>query len=111
MMEKRVEDMVHEALEGGGGVRQTKGHDQKLIVALMSVKGGLGNVSIFHTYLVIAQAKIKFGKELCPLNSSRRSSMTGMGNLSLMVSLLRARRSGHILQEPSFFSTMMTGDE
>jgi hypothetical protein len=38
MTEKRAEDMVHEALEGGGGVTQTKGHDQKLIVALMSVK-------------------------------------------------------------------------
>jgi hypothetical protein len=34
-----VEDMVHEALEGGGVVTQAKGHDQKLIVALMSVKG------------------------------------------------------------------------
>ena len=64
MTEKRVEDMVHEALEGGGGVTQTKGHDQKLIVALMSEKGYLGNFSLFHTYPVIAQAKIKFGKEL-----------------------------------------------
>jgi hypothetical protein len=64
MMEKRVEDMVHEALEGGGGVTKTKGHEQKLIVAFISAKGGLGNVGIFHTYLVIAQAKIKFGKEL-----------------------------------------------
>jgi hypothetical protein len=62
MTEKRVEDMVHESLEGGGGVTQTKGHDKKLIVALMSVKGGLGNVSLFHTYLVIARVKIKFGK-------------------------------------------------
>ena len=32
MTEKRAEDMVHEALEGGGGVTQAKGHDQKLIV-------------------------------------------------------------------------------
>jgi hypothetical protein len=64
MMEKRAEDMVHEALEGGGGITQTKGHDQKIIVALMSTKGYLGNVGLFHTYLVIAQAKIKFGKEL-----------------------------------------------
>jgi hypothetical protein len=39
MTEKRTEDMVHEALEGEGGVTQAKGHDQKLIVALMSVKG------------------------------------------------------------------------
>jgi hypothetical protein len=63
-MEKRVEDMVHEALEGGGGITQTKGHDQKLIVALMSAKGSLGNVGLFHTYMVISRAKIKFGKEL-----------------------------------------------
>jgi hypothetical protein len=46
--------MVHEALEDGGGVTQTKGHDQKLIVGLMSAKGSLGNVDLFHTYLVIA---------------------------------------------------------
>jgi hypothetical protein len=49
-----MEDMIHEALEGGGGITQAKGHDQKLIVALMSSKGHLGNVCIFHTYLVIA---------------------------------------------------------
>ena len=59
-----MEDTIHEALEGGGGITQAKGHDQKLIVALMSVKGHLGNVKLFHTYLVIAQAKIKFGEEL-----------------------------------------------
>ena len=64
MTEKRAEDMVHEALEGGGGITQAKGHDQKLIVALMSVKGYLGNVCLFHTYLLIAKANIKFGKEL-----------------------------------------------
>jgi hypothetical protein len=54
MIEKSVKDMVHEALEGGGGVTQAKGHDQKLIVALMSEKGHLGNVGLFHAYLVIA---------------------------------------------------------
>ena len=54
MTEKRMEDMIHEALEGGGGITQAKGHDQKLIVALMSLKGCLGNVCLFHTYLVIA---------------------------------------------------------
>ena len=37
--------------------------------------------------------------------------MTGMGNLSLMVSLLRARKSGHMRQEPSFFKTMTTREE
>ena len=64
MTKKGAEDMVHEALKGGGGVTQPKGHDQKLIVALMSAKGHLRNVGIFHTDLVIARAKIKFGEEL-----------------------------------------------
>ena len=60
MMKKGTEDMIHEALEGGGGITQTKGHDQKPIVAL----GCLGNVCLFHTYPVIARVKIKFSKEL-----------------------------------------------
>jgi hypothetical protein len=64
MTKKRTEDMIHEALEGGGGITQAKGHDQKLIVALMSAKGHLGNVFLIHTYLVIARVKIKFSKEL-----------------------------------------------
>ena len=64
MTEKRAEDMVHEALEGGGGITKDKGHDQKLIVALMSAKGHIRNVCLFHTYLVIARVKIKFSKEL-----------------------------------------------
>ena len=63
-MEKRTEDMIHEALEGGGGITQAKGHDPKLIVALMSSKGHIRNVFLLHTYLVIARAKIKFIKEL-----------------------------------------------
>jgi hypothetical protein len=54
MAEERMKDMIHEALEGGGGITQAKGHDQKLIVALMSSKGSLGNVFLFHTYLVVA---------------------------------------------------------
>jgi hypothetical protein len=64
MTENRKEDMIHEALEGGGGITQAKGHDQKLIVALMNSKGSLGNVCLFHMYLVVARMKIKFSKEL-----------------------------------------------
>ena len=64
MTEKRVEDMVHEALKGGVGITQTKGHDQKLVVALMGAKGRLWNFGLFHTDLVIARAMIKFGEEL-----------------------------------------------
>jgi hypothetical protein len=64
MTEKRTKDMIHEALEGGGGITQDKGHDQKLIVALMSSKGSLWSVCLFHMYLVVARTKIKFSKEL-----------------------------------------------
>ena len=46
--------MIHEALKGGGGITQAKGHDQKLIVALMISKGSLGNIYLFHMYLVVA---------------------------------------------------------
>jgi hypothetical protein len=56
--------MIHEALEGGGGITQDKGHDQKLIVALMSSKGSLGDICLFHTYLVVARTKIQFSEEL-----------------------------------------------
>jgi hypothetical protein len=59
-----MEDMIHEALEGGGGITQAKGLDQNLIVTLMSSKGSFGNVYLFHTYLVVSRMKIKFSKEL-----------------------------------------------
>jgi hypothetical protein len=64
MAEKRTEDMINEALESGGSTTQAKGHDQKLIVALMSSKGSLRNVCFSHTDLVVVRMKIKFSKEL-----------------------------------------------
>jgi hypothetical protein len=64
MTEKRMEGMIHEALESGGKITQTKGHDQKLIVSLMSSKCSLRNVFLFHMDLVVARTKIKFSKEL-----------------------------------------------
>jgi hypothetical protein len=64
MVEKRMEDMIHEALESGGGITQDKGHEQKLIVALMSSKGSLGKIYLFHMYLVVSRTKIQFSEEL-----------------------------------------------
>jgi hypothetical protein len=64
MIEKRMEYMIHEALESGGRIKQAKGHDKKLIVALMSSKGILRNFCHFHTDLVVARTKIKFSEEL-----------------------------------------------
>jgi hypothetical protein len=64
MMEKRTEDMIHEALESGGSITQSKGNDQKLIVALMSSKCSLRNVCLIHTNLVVSRMRIKFSKDL-----------------------------------------------
>jgi hypothetical protein len=38
MKEKRTKYMIHETLEGGGGITQPKGHDQELILTLMGFK-------------------------------------------------------------------------
>jgi hypothetical protein len=64
MTEKRTEYMIHEPLESGGIITQDKGHDQKLIVALMSSKCSIRNVFLIHTDPVVARMKIKFSKEL-----------------------------------------------
>ena len=42
-----IEDMIHETLKSGGSITQAKGHDQELIVTLMSSKGSLGMSSSF----------------------------------------------------------------
>jgi hypothetical protein len=64
MMEERTEDMVHETLKSGRCITEAKGHDQELIVTLMSLKGNFGNVFLLHTDLVVARTEIKFGKVL-----------------------------------------------
>ena len=57
-----MEDMTHEALESGGSITQAKGNDQKLIVALMSSKGSLRNVCLFHMDLVVARTRLSLVK-------------------------------------------------
>jgi hypothetical protein len=62
MTKERMEYMIHETLKSGGSITQAKGHDQELIVTLMSSKCCLGNVFLLHVYLVVARMEIKFGK-------------------------------------------------
>jgi hypothetical protein len=66
-MEERMKNMIHETLKSGGGITETKMHDQELIVALTSAECSLGNVILFHTYLVVARTNTKFGKVLSPI--------------------------------------------
>ena len=56
--------MIHEALEGGGGITQAKGHDQELIATLTSSKGSIRNVFFFHMDLVVSKKYINFNKVL-----------------------------------------------
>ena len=61
-----MKDVIHETLKSGGGITDTKGYDQELIVTLMSVKCSIGNVLILHTYLVVARRNVNFSKILIP---------------------------------------------
>ena len=56
--------MIHKDLKSGGSIIETEGHDQELIVTLMGVKFSLGDVFLFHTYLVVCKMEIKFSKTL-----------------------------------------------
>jgi hypothetical protein len=111
MMEKRMEDMIHEALESGGRITQAKGHDKNIIMALMSSKGSLRNVYHFHIDLVVSKTKIQFSKESSTTQFIQEVINDRNENFSLMVSLLRARKSRHMHQEPSFLRTMTIGEE
>jgi hypothetical protein len=82
-MEERTKDMIHETLKSGGGITETKGHDQELIVALMSVKCRLGDVFLFHTYLVVARMEVKFGKVLSPTEFIQKVIYDGNGEFVL----------------------------
>jgi hypothetical protein len=111
MMEERVKDMIHESLKSGGGVTQAKGHDQELLLTLVISKGSLGDVFLFHAYLVVSKMEIKFCKVLGTTQFIQRSLMTRMIDLSFIVSLLRAQKLGHMCQVPSFLSTITIGEE
>jgi hypothetical protein len=103
--------MIHEALESGGSITQAKGHDQKLIVALMIFKGSLRNVCLFHTNLVVARTKIKFSKELGTTQFIQEVINDENEKFFFNGEFFRARKSGHMRQEPYFLKTMTTGEE
>jgi hypothetical protein len=82
-MEKRMKDMINETLKSGGGIEETKGHGQELIEALVSVKCHLGDVFLFHTYLVVSRTKVKFGKVLRPTEFIQKVIYEGNGEFVL----------------------------
>lgn len=68
-VEVGAEDVVHEALEGGGGVGEAKRHDGELIVAIAGAEGGLGDVFGGHTNLVVAVAEVNLGEDGGPMEA------------------------------------------
>ncbi|KAG5317508.1 hypothetical protein C0989_001394 [Termitomyces sp. Mn162] len=55
-----VEDVVHEVLEGGGGVSHSKGHYKILKEAVVGAKGGLPFMSQGDPDVVVAGTKVNF---------------------------------------------------
>lgn len=70
--------MIHQTLEGGGGVGKAKWYHMKLIMTFMYLKGCFRNVSLTRAKLVVAQAKVQFYDNFSPSSSSSKSSMTRM---------------------------------
>lgn len=62
--EVRLEDIVHECLEGGRGVGEAKQHHQKLIVPLVSAEHRLADVVWVHAHLVIARMQVQLREEV-----------------------------------------------
>ena len=62
-VEVGAEDVMHEALEGGGGVGEAKGHDGELKVAIAGAEGGLGDVFRGDPNLVVAVAEVNLGED------------------------------------------------
>ena len=58
------EYFIHQALECGRSISETKGHDQKLIVAIMCAKSYFRDISLMNPNLMIPRAKIQLGEKL-----------------------------------------------
>src|SRR4051812_29822340 len=59
------EYIVHQSRKGGWGICQAKGHDGVLVRTIASNKGGLRNVLITDSDLVITQPQVEFRNHLC----------------------------------------------
>lgn len=62
-----------------------KGHDSEFKVPVMGLEGCLMNVTLLHSDLMITCSQIQLENTLAPFNSSNKSSIMGIGNLSFTV--------------------------
>ena len=59
-----AEGVVHEPLEGCGGVGESEEHHGRFEESLMGDEGGFPLVSVFDSYIVISPPNIEFGEDL-----------------------------------------------
>ena len=57
------EDLIHQGLECGRSISETKGHDQKLIVAIMCAESYFRDIILMNPNLMIPRAKIQLGEK------------------------------------------------
>ena len=59
-----TEDIIHEMLEGCGGIGHSEGHDQVFERAIAGAKGCFQFVPRGNADIVVARSKVEFGKNL-----------------------------------------------
>ena len=78
-IEVEAEDVVHEALEGGGGVGEAEWDDGELEVAVAGAEGCLLDVGILDSDLVVALAEVDFGEDGGPMQAIEHIVDAGEG--------------------------------
>jgi hypothetical protein len=58
LLEVRLQECIHETLEGIWGIAKSKRHYREFIMAFMSPKSSLQDIYFIHPYLVIVIVKV-----------------------------------------------------
>jgi len=109
LADEALKNMIQKLHESVWCVNQTKKHYEPLIKASFGFKSHFPLISLIDQNLVVATSKINLRKDSGLYNSSRKSSNRGMGLWYLIVILLIAWLSRHILILPSYFATSKAG--
>jgi hypothetical protein len=87
--QKLRKDAIHEVLKCGRSIAEAKRHYCVFIMPLVCGEGSLGDIFWLHSDLMVARSQVQLGEDFCTMKLIHRSSITGMGNLFLIVILFR----------------------
>ena len=62
-----AKEVIHEALESGRGIGETKEHHGWFEESLICDKGGFPLMSIFDSDIIVSPSNVKLGEDFCPL--------------------------------------------